>query len=428
MPLPVRSLPVVQNWDCQSCSACCRSYHVPVSAEERRTIESQGWDQDSELKNVPFFVREGSWLSGREWRLNHKADGSCVFLGADNRCRIHAKFGSAGKPLACRVYPFMLVPVGDHWRLGLRFACPSAAASVGRPLAEHVAEAQQYATLLEENSPSAKNVPPPPLRKGQVVKWDDVFRIVTAISKTLGNEADPLERRWRKVLGLVQMLRAAEFDGGEDPKKAVTGGRLSEMLHVLGMAMEDDAPKTAAEVPPPGWVGRMMFRSVLAVYARKDHGTEKGTAQRTALGRIGSAIAFARGKGRIPKLHAWIPDATFDMGEFPSGPLSDNAMSLLTRYYRLKVESLQFCGPTNFDMPVWDGLESLALTFPAIMWLSRVFAAGGKPRDEAVELALRAVDDNFGFNKLLGLGRQKYALKLLSGRGELPRLVAWYSR
>jgi len=171
-----------------------------------------------------------------------------------------------------------------------------------------------------------------------------------------------------------------------------------------------------------------MFRSVLAVYARKDHGTEKGTAQRTALGRIGSAIAFARGKGRIPKLHAWIPDATFDMGEFPSGPLSDNAMSLLTRYYRLKVESLQFCGPTNFDMPVWDGLESLALTFPAIMWLSRVFAAGGKPRDEAVELALRAVDDNFGFNKLLGLGRQKYALKLLSGRGELPRLVAWYSR
>ena len=56
------------------------------------------------------------------------------------------------------------------------------------------------------------------------------------------------------------------------------GGRLSEMLHVLGMAMEDDAPKTAAEVPPPGWVGRMMFRPVLAVYARKDHGAEKGSA------------------------------------------------------------------------------------------------------------------------------------------------------
>jgi len=428
MSLPVRSLPVVQNWDCQGCSACCRSYHVPVSAEERRTIESQGWEREAEFQDTPYFVREGSWFAGREWRLNHKSDGSCVFLGPDNRCRIHAKFGSAAKPLACRMYPYLLVPVGDHWRLGLRFACPSAAASVGKPLAEHVAEAQLYAKELEENSPAAKTVPPPPLRKGQVVKWDDVFRIVTAVSKTLGNAADPLERRWRKVLGLVSMLRAAEFDGGKDPTKAVTGGRLSEMLHVLGMAMEDDAPKTAMEVPPPGWIGRMVFRPVLAVYARKDHGAEKGTAQRTAFGRIASAMAFARGKGRIPRLHAWIPDATFDMGEFPAGPLSDNAVSLLTRYYRLKVESLQFCGPTNFNMSVWDGLESLALTFPAIMWLSRVFAAGGKPRDEAITLALRVVDDNFGYNKLLGMGRQKYALKMLAGRGELPRLVAWYSR
>ena len=38
------------------------------------------------------------------------------------------------------------------------------------------------------------------------------------------------------------------------------------------------------------------------------------------------------------------------------------------------------------------------------------------------------VDDNFGFNKLLGLGRQKFALRLLANRGELPRLVAWYGR
>ena len=63
------------------------------------------------------------------WRapLNHRADGGCVFLGADNLCRIHGKFGSAAKPLACRIYPFLLVPAGDHWNLGLRLACPSAA-------------------------------------------------------------------------------------------------------------------------------------------------------------------------------------------------------------------------------------------------------------------------------------------------------------
>ena len=38
------------------------------------------------------------------------------------------------------------------------------------------------------------------------------------------------------------------------------------------------------------------------------------------------------------------------------------------------------------------------------------------------------VDDNFGFNKLLGLGRQKHAVRMLSDRGELAKLIAWYSR
>src|SRR5262249_49757288 len=151
--------------------------------------------------------------------------------------------------------------------------------------AAHTTEASEYAAQLEDASPAVKTAPPPPLQKGQVVKWDDLFRIVTAVSRTLANTADPLERRWREVLGLVAMMRAAKFDGAGDPKKAVTSGRLSEMLHVLGQAMEDDAPKLAEEVPRPGWVGRMVFRPVLAVYARKDHGAERGTAQRGPLGR-----------------------------------------------------------------------------------------------------------------------------------------------
>jgi lysine-N-methylase len=68
----------------------------------------------------------------------------------------------------------------------------------------------------------------------------------------------------------------------------------------------------------------------------------------------------------------------------------------------------------------------LVLTFPAVLWLARAFA--DRPRAEAVRLALRTVDDNFGFNPLLGSGRQKFALRLLLRRGELTRLVAWYGR
>ena len=73
-------------------------------------------------------------------------------------------------------------------------------------------------------------------------------------------------------------------------------------------------------------------------------------------------------------------------------------------------------------------VKCAARLFPAILWLSRVLACGSLNRDEAIERSLRLVDDNFGFNKLLGLGRQKFALKLLASRGELARLIAWYAR
>src|SRR5689334_21654642 len=180
MPLPVRSLNVLQNWDCAGCSACCRQYHVPVTAEERARIDALEWDALSDFDGLPFFVRASRFSS--DYQLNHKPDGSCVFLGPDNRCRIHAKHGAAAKPLACRIYPYSLIPAGDHWKLGLRFACPSAAADTGRPLADHLPEAREFAAALEADATTAAiTVPPPPLQKGQPATWGDFFRITTAV-------------------------------------------------------------------------------------------------------------------------------------------------------------------------------------------------------------------------------------------------------
>ena len=423
--MQVRSLPVLQNWDCHSCGDCCRSYAVPVTAEERRRIEGQGWDQLPEFNGVPYFVKRNG-----EFYLNHREDGGCVFLGADKLCRIHGKCGSAAKPLACRIYPFLLVPAGDHWNFGLRLACPSAAENKGRPLSEQTGDAREYAAFFEATAAAgALKAPPPPLHGKQSVGWGDVGRVATAFSKLLANAADPFERRWRKLLFVVGMLRKATFDGAGDPKKAVTGGRLSEMLHVLGLAADEEEPKPAAEVPRPGWVGRTVFRQLVAVFARKDHGAEKGAAQRGPVRRFVSAVRFATGRGHVPKVHAVIADnATFAAGEKPFGELSPESTALLARWHRLKVESLQFCGAPNFGLTVWDGIESLALTFPAAMWLARVLVAGGRAPDAAVTQAVRMVDDNFGFNPLLGSARQKFALRLIANRGDLPRLVAWYGR
>src|SRR5438552_13351854 len=162
MAWPVRHLPVLQNWDCHGCTNCCRKFIVHVTDEERRRIAEQGWESEPELGGVPLFAREGPWWARRH-HLTHQPDGACVFLSEQGRCRIHERFGADAKPLACRLYPFILVPAGDHWRVGLRFACPSAAANKGRVLAAHAHDLDRYAAAVarQEGLETAPQLPPP---------------------------------------------------------------------------------------------------------------------------------------------------------------------------------------------------------------------------------------------------------------------------
>src|SRR5262249_22036867 len=116
MSWPVRHLPVVQNWDCHACTNCCREYAVPVTTEDHQRIAAQGWEREPDFQNRPIFVRVSGRLWGpKRYRLYHHEDGRCLFLSDEGRCRIHERFGADAKPLACRVFPFALVPAGDHW-------------------------------------------------------------------------------------------------------------------------------------------------------------------------------------------------------------------------------------------------------------------------------------------------------------------------
>jgi lysine-N-methylase len=416
----LRNLAVLQNWDCHSCSNCCREYDVPVTAEERRRIEAQGWVNDPELRGQRLFRGKGLWWR-RRYRLAHRKGGGCVFLDTDNRCRIHERFGAQAKPLACRLFPFVLVPAGDHWRVGLRFACPSAAAADGRPLSAHNSELEQLARLLEgQEGRAVAAVPPPPLQAGQRVEWRDLLRFVQAVLDLLRDRNSTVERRWRKCLALAAVCRQARFD-------KLTTNRLSEFLDVVRAGLEDEVPQDPAELPPPGWIGRSLFRQEAAVYSRKDHGQARGPATRGVLSRLGIGLRFALGRHTVPRVNGWLrPGVRFLEMEAPTGALPAVTEEALERYYLVKVESLQFFGPTGLGLPLWDGLETLALTLPLIRWLARGLEAP-TPLN-AVSQALGIVDDHFGFNRALRARRHRLAVRLLASRGELARLIAWYSR
>jgi lysine-N-methylase len=423
MTLPVRHLPLVQNWDCHVCGSCCKEYVVTVTDEERKRIEAQGWEKDPALGDLPLFTKSGPWWR-RRYRLNHRGDGSCVFLSEQGRCRIHEKFGYQAKPLPCRLFPFLLVPAGDHWRVGMRFACPSAAANKGRSVTDHEAALRKFAAELAQREgvdlqPGKADLKPPALQGRQRVDWPDLLRFMQALLALLRNDADRIERRLRKCLALADRCREARFD-------RIKGKRLVDFLNLIIASLDADVPVDPATLPQPNWVGRILFRQAAALFTRKDHGPDRGVARQGRMALLGAAWRFARGKGAVPRLHQKIPQTTFDQIESASGVLPVEAEEILERYYTVKVESLQFCGPTNFHLPFWEGLEMLALTFPVIMWVTRALA--DLPRTEAVMRALTIVDDHFGYNKVLGSRRQRVSLRLLARTGELTKLIGWYGR
>jgi lysine-N-methylase len=417
--MQLHQLPVLQNWDCHGCGGCCYQYHAPVTEEERRRIQAQGWDKEPDLAGKRLLTGKGPWWA-RRYVLAHRPGGGCVFLSPAGRCRIHERFGPEAKPLACRLFPFVLVPAGDHWRVGLRFACPSAAANQGRPASAHSPTLEQLARLLERQEGAAVTaVPAPPLQAGQRLDWRDLLRVMQALLALLRDRQDPLERRWRKCLALARLCRQARFD-------KLGGGRLTQFLDVVSAGLDAEVPP-AAEVLPPGWVGRVLFRQAAAVYSRKDHGEARGDATRGLLRRFAIGLRFGLGRGTVPRTSNYLrPGVTFAELEAPAGPPPADAAEVLERYYLVKVESLQFCGPTSFGLSFWDGLEGLALTLPVILWLARGVAAPSGA--EAVRRAVGVVDDHFGFNRALRARRHRRVARLLAGRGELERLIAWYSR
>jgi lysine-N-methylase len=249
--------------------------------------------------------------------------------------------------------------------------------------------------------------------------WPDLLRFVQALLILLRDRKDRVERRLRKCLALAELCRQARFD-------KVKGGQLTEFLGLMTATLDTEVPADPATLPAPSWIGRILFRQAAAIYTRKDHGPSRGPVMRTRLGLLHAATRFALGKGPVPRLHAWLPETTFEQLEQPVGPLSEEAELILERYYILKVGSLQFCGPAYFGLPFWEGLEALAVTLPVLLWVARAY--GNLPGGEGIIKALSIVDDHFGFNRVLASRRQRLSFRILARRQELPRLIAWYSR
>lgn len=425
MPAFSLELPTLQNWSCHNCSGCCRQHGIFITDDEKARIEGQNWSSaDGVDSDLPVVVK-AKGHPGRPWRLAQQADGACVFLNEQGLCRIHAKFGEAAKPLACRIYPYAFHPAGKKVAVGLRFSCPSVVKNLGRPIRAQLADLKTLASdVVPEHATSA---PAPEIVAGTRREWPEFLTLNRALDDTFADPGAPF---------LANLLRALTWVGLVEQSRLnlVAGVRIEDYLRAIRNAAAHDNPADVRpllpRVAPPSAAGRVQFRQLAGVYVRQDtFAAARGLRARIKL--LQNILRITRGEGNVPAIRPPFKELPFAQLEQPFGELPDGGEEILTRYYRVKIQSLHYCGPAFYDRSFVEGFYSLALVYPCVLWIARWHAASaGRSSlvvDDLVE-ALASVDHHHGYNRALGSWSAGRRVKNLMQLGDVLKLCAWYSR
>lgn len=403
--------PALQCYDCHCTGDCCRGYfQVQVTEDEQQRILGQGWSERSGFAGRPLFRgRPGQEV------LAHRDDGACIFLNAEGLCSIHAEFGEEAKPLACRMYPFVLVPAGDEVRVDVRFDCPSVAASKGRALPEHQDALRRMRKEAAPDTATGRAVLIAPGREGD---WKLARRLAALFDQVIADISLDLTRRVLACAWLGAHLRDAPFEAlsPRECEAYLDAARRGVVESVAGQE-----PMVGAT--PPRLV-RVPFRQLAALYGRADRAGERAR----PAGRLAAAVRMVLAAGTLPALRPELPAASFREVEAMAGGLSQAASAAFTRYYRVRLASMGFFGPGYYGEPLLSGLAGLWLTYPLLLYFARWHAAGlgdSAIGVDSARLALRIVDHHHGRNPWLNTPSERRRRHFLGDPHHFRQLLQW---
>jgi lysine-N-methylase len=240
----------------------------------------------------------------------------------------------------------------------------------------------------------------------------------------LADEQAPFLVRLLRALRLIDLLGQSTFE-------KIRGPRLSELLQILTEAVAGEVPTDLSGFPEPSRTGRMQFRLLAAQYARKDTLAERQTGWRNRWRLFRAALRFTRGTGMVPRLQEQFVEVPFADLELSFGPIPAEAEEILTRYLRVKVQGLHFCGAAHSGEPLVEGFQSLALMIPVVLWIARWLAAGERRarfETEDIARALAIADHHHGYSPVFGQPGFRGRVRLLARLDDISRLAAWYGR
>jgi Fe-S-cluster containining protein len=410
MSIPLRVTSLAECWDCHGCGACCRGSIIPLSESDLEKLQGQKWDEQPDFAGIKTVVREGL-LGGRKV-LAKRADGSCVFLTADNRCRIHELHGPDAKPAVCRMFPLQLVPLEDFAFVTPRRSCPSAAADLGRRIEEQLPVLKKSELFGEAATRATR---PPPIVPGVRRSWADFLTVANALERLVCDERLPMVRRLIHALRLGALVEECRL-------RNVKEDEFAELIALLEPSATENAGDWFRDRLMPNAAAGSLFRQGAAHYVRLHPGFQAANTWSERWRMMWTSITFARGVGDVPAIHPQFPPATFEELEWPLGSLAPEVTRPLDRFLETHAASKQYAVVGHGRKSLIENFRALAMTFPIALFLLR-WATG--PR-------AATADDIVNIVVALERGRGMPALvrtaNMLAQSQQLERLIAWYAR
>ena len=407
--LNLRALPIVEHWDCRHCSACCRETTIQLNRDDLARLQQQKWDEHPDYRGIRT-VRRALGLAGSPV-LDHKPDGSCVFLTNNSRCRIHEMFGPDAKPFMCRQFPLQIVASDRGAFATVARSCPSAVADRGRPIEQHLPFLRRL--FRDDLAQTAMAVPPPIL--GRTTRtWDDFHRLANALQRLLTDARMPLVRRLVHSLKFCSALEQCKW-------KRVGTDAVVDLAELFEQSAPNDNTELFQHRQPPAKSTERLFRRLGAHFIRCVPG---GPPTRTLVDHwraFRESGRLARAIGKSPELHPQFPAVGLDQLERPLGPLADEVLGPLSRYYESHAVSNRYL-LSQPKSPFVASVRRLAFSYPMAMWMLRWLAIDRQPTADDMIVIVVALERGSSMPALNRAGN------FLAESGQLERLIAWYGR
>lgn len=197
------------NFDCTGCGNCCFHWPVPVTDSDVERIKALvGQSDEPNFRKLPTSVDK---MKAFTHSLEKKSDGSCEYLDADIRCRLHKDFGIESKPAMCRLFPytFTITPSGAF--ASLSFASTGVLLNSGAPLTSQKEFLEKQLVLFTQLLPSQPDWSQIQLVDGVPIRWVEFLSIDKVLLENIctGNA---------RALSRENLLAQSKFIVGKLPK------------------------------------------------------------------------------------------------------------------------------------------------------------------------------------------------------------------